>query len=101
MADLNLALIGLGKFGRNYLRLLQEIPGVVLKYVVKHDPDFFGVTERLNQNVIKTTDLQTVFSDKTIDAIVIATPPSTHFSLCHQAVTAGKHVLVEKPMVIS
>ena len=40
-----------------------------------------------------------MLTDPQIDAVVIATPVSTHFNLALQALQAGKHVLVEKPMV--
>ena len=36
-------------------------------------------------------------ADRTVDAVVIAIPPRFHFDLTHQALNAGKHVLVEKP----
>ena len=39
-----------------------------------------------------------MLADKAVDAVVVATPVSTHFELAMQALRAGKHVLVEKPM---
>jgi predicted dehydrogenase len=42
-----------------------------------------------------------VISDKEIDAVVIATPVFTHYKLAKQALTEGKHVLIEKPMTSS
>jgi predicted dehydrogenase len=42
-----------------------------------------------------------LFSDPTVSAIAIATPVSTHFELAMQALKAGKHVLVEKPLALN
>lgn len=44
------------------------------------------------------TNDQELLSDPTVDAVAIATPISTHFSLAKAALQAGKHVLVEKPL---
>ena len=86
MAPLRFGLIGLGRFGKHYDRLLREIPGVELASVATRHSE------------IRTQD---IFVDKNIDAVVIATPPSTHAGLILEALRAGKHVLVEKPMVTS
>ena len=48
-----------------------------------------------------TTDADVLFDDNSIDAIVIATRHSTHAEFTVQALNAGKHVFVEKPMVVS
>ena len=44
------------------------------------------------------TRLRDLLEDPTVDAVVIATPVSTHFELAMAALRAGKHVMVEKPM---
>ena len=41
---------------------------------------------------------QTVLEDPSVDGVVIATPAASHFSLAKQALDAGKHVFVEKPL---
>jgi len=82
---MNFALIGAGKFGKNYDRLLKEIPGVSLKAIV----------------TASSGNLETVLQDPEINCVVIATPPATHFEIAKTALEAGKHVLLEKPMVLS
>lgn len=95
---LHFALVGVGKFGKNYLRLLQETTEVSLKTVVTRSP-------LLDQNVIllpsifHTTDLEKTLSDPVIDCVVIATPSATHYAIAKAALKYKKHVLVEKPMV--
>ena len=46
-------------------------------------------------------DLDAIFADRTIDAVMILTPPNTHLDLVRRAAEAGKHVLLEKPLEIS
>lgn len=48
-----------------------------------------------------TTDLQAVLDDPEIDAVFIATRHSTHADFTVQALNAGKHVFVEKPLVVN
>lgn len=61
-----------------------------LDFVAKHYPGIGG-----------TRDAMDVISDPAIDAIVIATPPKTHYELTMAALRAGKHVMVEKPLATS
>lgn len=51
---------------------------------------------------LPTTDaLDPLFADKTIDALMILTPPTTHLELVERAAQAGKHVLLEKPVEVT
>ena len=43
-------------------------------------------------------DIDRIFADRSIDAVMILTPPNTHLDLVGRAVDAGKHVLLEKPL---
>jgi UDP-N-acetyl-2-amino-2-deoxyglucuronate dehydrogenase len=45
-----------------------------------------------------TDDIDAIFADSSIDAVMLLTPPNTHLDLLRQAVSAGKHVLLEKPL---
>ncbi len=47
------------------------------------------------------TDLDAFLNDPDLDALAIATPPSTHYELARRALEGGKHVLVEKPLATS
>ena len=93
---MNIGIIGLGYWGPNIVRnfLAQK---QVDKVVV-----FDQRTDRLNfikskfPSVQCANNLEEVFSAD-IDAIAIATPVETHYSLAKQALEAGKHIWVEKP----
>jgi len=83
-SSLRFALFGLGKFGKNYARLIPEISGASLPVIVATSSD----------------DPNLAFQNPDIDAVIIATPPTTHFALAKTALENGKHVLMEKPMVL-
>jgi predicted dehydrogenase len=95
---IRVGVIGNGYWGPNIVRNFMEAPGATV----------VGVSdlrsERLNQvhahypSVKTTTDARDLLALPEIDAIAIVTPVSTHFELAMQALQAGKHVLVEKPL---
>jgi predicted dehydrogenase len=45
--------------------------------------------------------LETILQDKTVDAVLVLTPPNTHLELVSRLAAAGKHVLLEKPLEVS
>jgi predicted dehydrogenase len=97
---LRCALFGVGNFGKNYLRLLQSLEGFALLSVVttREHPELKSL---ISSPIRYTLNPSEVFASPDIDAVIIATPAHTHFALAHAALRAGKHVLVEKPMVMS
>lgn len=107
MADsFNVAVIGAGYWGRKviseYLDLVKENAKVDLSLVcdVKDENlaycmENFGVPKEKLKSSFKE-----VFSSRSIDAVHICTPNETHHEICKQALMAGKHVLLEKPMAM-
>jgi predicted dehydrogenase len=92
-------LIGAGYWGPKLARNFHEIPGAVLKIVSDLRPDRLHEISRLFPDVITTANYENMF--KEVDAIIIATPVHTHYRLAKEALEAGKHVLVEKPITSS
>jgi UDP-2-acetamido-3-amino-2,3-dideoxy-glucuronate N-acetyltransferase len=92
------ALIGCGAWGRNLARVFGDIGA--LRAVVDADPARAAAVAT-QYAVSVGEDALTAMRHRAVDAIVIATPPSTHFALAMQAVGAGKHVLVEKPLCMN
>lgn len=102
MKNLNFALFGFGKFGKHYARILQQLKGVTLKTVITPEAPFLKDEKKiLASSIILSNNPEIVWRDASISAVIIAAPPSQHFSLIKGALRAGKNVLVEKPMVIS
>jgi predicted dehydrogenase len=95
---IRVGVIGYGYWGPNIVRNFMEVPGATV--VVVSDV----CVERLDQvrlrypSVKVTTNARELFADPQIDAIIVVTPVSTHFELAVEALRAGKHLLVEKPL---
>lgn len=100
MKVLNFALIGAGKFGKNYIRLLRETDGAFLHtVVVKSSKSARELRKTLPPEIKISTDAEKALRNKKIDCVIIATPPATHFKLIRLAANCQKHIMVEKPMV--
>jgi predicted dehydrogenase len=101
MSNINLGVIGYGYWGPNLVRNFAEIPGVTVKTVSDFKTELLTKVKSRYPTIEVTTDSCDIFADPSIDAVVIATPVSTHFELALAALKAGKHVMLEKPMTVS
>ena len=97
---MKIAVVGLGYWGPNLVRNFLATDGV--KNVVCcdiHPKRFEKIASRFH-GVETTSDFDEVIRRSDIDAIVLATPVSTHYPLGMRALEAGKHLLVEKPLTL-
>tara|TARA_B100000029_G_scaffold471225_1_gene510713 strand:+ start:369 stop:1253 length:885 start_codon:yes stop_codon:yes gene_type:complete len=93
----NLAVIGIGKWGKNLIRELDKFANVKI---------CSSNGNKKNINWIKThypkirhvKNTEQIFLDKEIDAIIISTPINTHYNLVKKSLLSKKHVFVEKPI---
>jgi predicted dehydrogenase len=92
------AVIGLGYWGPNLARNLQEHPGAELAAICDRREDALQRIGRRYPAVPTTQDLGQVLASEDIEAVVIATPVSSHYPIARAALEAGKHVFVEKPL---
>ena len=99
--DVRVAVVGLGYWGPNLLRVLYEMEGVKVKAVCDLDADRLARFARRYPSVGATRNYEEVLRDPDIDGVVIATPVYTHYDLAMRALRAGKHVFVEKPLASS
>ena len=98
---LNVAVVGIGDWGRNLVRNFCEIEKANLKVCCDLD---MNALERIKEKypaVRITTDYGEVIEDREIDAIVIATSTPTHVDLAKKALEANKHIFVEKPLTLN
>ena len=91
-----LALVGYGYWGPNLARNFTRAKGAELLYIVDSDEKKRAKASEEYRWIKTAPSLQDVLGD--VDAVVIATPPKTHYALAKAALEAGKHVLVEKPV---
>src|SRR6185436_7775819 len=90
--------LGAGYWGPNLIRTLAETPGCELRYVCDTRQDALAKISKRFHQVRVTADFDELLRDPELDGVVIATPAATHADLAARALTAGKHVLVEKPL---
>jgi predicted dehydrogenase len=93
-----IAQIGCGYWGPNLLRNFSALKNCRVKNVVDASPERRAFVQANFPRTVAVTDYKTVLADPEIDAVVIATPAATHFQLGLEALEAGKHVFVEKPL---
>ena len=98
---LNIGIIGFGYWGPNLVRNFSSSNQTLVTRVVDFRKERLDLVNQLYPGVITSSDTSTIFSDANLDAVVIATPVNTHFELAKQALLAGKHVLIEKPVTSS
>jgi len=96
--ELKLGVIGAGYWGPNLVRNINEAPGADIVAVADLDPERLGALHKRFPAVRTTTDHRELLNDPAIDAVCIVTPISTHRPLAEEALAAGKHVFVEKPL---
>ena len=97
---MKVAIVGTGNWGKNHVRVLAELLGEANVIACDLDRGRLKAIQERHPNVQVAPNLEPVLADQGVAAVVIATPAATHFSLAKQALEAGKHVLVEKPLAL-
>lgn len=99
---IRLAQIGIGAWGKNHLRNYSMLEGcVVTTCCDKSKAVLKEVSADYKGEIRCTADPEAIFSDKEIDAVVIATLPDTHAGMAIRAIESGKHIFIEKPLAMS
>jgi predicted dehydrogenase len=93
-----IAVVGYGYWGSKHVRVLSSIPDVTVT-VVDGQPERLAEAAAHYPAAKLAQSLDDVLS--TVEAVVIASPPGSHAALAKQALDAGKHALVEKPLTTS
>lgn len=99
--DITIGLAGLGYWGPNLARNFNGLPGSRLKWLcdisgelrARHAPAF--------PNTKFTGSFDELLADDEVGAVVLATPVPTHYELGRQALLAGKHTFIEKPLALN
>src|SRR5262245_36168080 len=95
---MNVAVIGLGYWGPNLVRNAAANDAFCLKYVCDLDEARAKSVCRRYPTATPIGDYRVALDDPTVGAVFVATPAETHYSIVKDALLAGKHVWVEKPM---
>lgn len=95
-SGMRVAVVGCGYWGSKHVRVLHATEGVVEVALVDSRQDRLTNLARNFKTAPLYADLRSAL--RHVDAVVIATPPSLHVPVALEAIRAGKHVLVEKPL---
>jgi predicted dehydrogenase len=100
-SEIGVAIVGAGYWGQNLIRNFWDAEPCRLVSVCDKDSVLLSRALRRYPTIEVTQDYASVLRHLGVDAVVIATPASTHYDFARRALDAGKHVLVEKPLSTS
>ncbi len=96
--QIGVAVIGSGYWGKNLVRNYQRL--CALKVICDKDETILANFKKQYSEVEVCLAFSDVLGRQDVEGVVIATPAETHFVLAREALLAGKHVYVEKPLVL-
>jgi predicted dehydrogenase len=97
---IRIALAGIGHWGPNLAHSIVTA-GAELGWLCDRDVDRLRKFAQHYPNARTTANFAAMLADPSVDAVIIATPTSTHHPLARAALHAGKHVFVEKPLALT
>lgn len=100
MGKIKVGVVGCGYWGPNLIRNFIELPSADLAFVADLREDRLSHVRKLYPRVKVTKDYGD-FLENGVEAVVIATPPSTHFKVAKECLEHGLHILVEKPLTLN
>jgi predicted dehydrogenase len=94
---IGIGVIGYGYWGPNLVRNFSQVPEARVIGVCDQRPARRALVESVYPAIKTYADIQDLLDNPAIDAVAVATPVSSHYELAMRALTANKHVFVEKP----
>ncbi len=95
---MKLGIIGCGYWGPNLIRNFNSIPGIEVSFCSDLNEGRLNHIKDLYPAITATKDYAQILARDEIGAVIISTPIETHYKIARDALNAGKHVLVEKPI---
>jgi len=96
----NVSIIGIGKWGKNYIKNLIELKDINIKYLSSLNKETFQNLDQTLKVGTWTNDYKKAIT-KEVDTIIIATHPNSHFEISKYALDQGKNVICEKPCMFN
>jgi predicted dehydrogenase len=96
-----IGVVGLGYWGPNLARNFDRLPDAELTWLCDESPDALERCARAFPSARVTSSFDELLADRSLEAIVLATPVATHAELARLVLDAGKHCFVEKPLARS
>ena len=98
---LTVGLLGFGAIGAEHGRAAVALPGLTLGVICDRSRQRLAEAESLFPGVATTDDPDVLLGDRTVDVIVVSTPPDSHADWAERVMGAGKDVIVEKPFALT
>ena len=98
---INIGVIGCGHWGPNHVRIFSHLSGSKVLMCADPDQSRLDAIQKTFLNVQATKDHRDVLNNPDIQAVCIAAPTKSHYSLTKEALECGKHVLCEKPLAMT
>jgi len=96
-SDVQLALIGCGRWGQNYIKTIGNFSGAVLTCAASSNPETKKIVPA---DCVVVAGWRELITRDDIDGVIIATPPASHFEIASNFIEAGFPVLIEKPLTM-
>jgi predicted dehydrogenase len=95
---IGVGVVGYGYWGPNLARCVADIDSCFVSAIADQSPAALAKAAKRHPAARLVSDWRELVSDSQTNAVFVATPVDTHFEIALEALRAGKHVLVEKPM---
>lgn len=97
---MRIAVVGAGLGSAPHFRSLQDLaPDIETAWVYARDAVRLAGTP-MPGNAVRTSRFEDILEDRSVEAVLVLTPPNTHLAIVERLARAGKHVLVEKPLEV-
>ena len=100
-SPVGVGLVGFGAIGPEHLSAISAVPGLSVAAVADHSPERLKAAIALAPEAAPADGLDELLDNPAVGAVVVSTPPNTHFALARRALEAGRHVIVEKPFCLT
>ena len=98
---ISVAVVGCGHWGPNHIRIFSQLHDSEVVMCSDLALERLDSIKALYPSIHTTTNYKDILKSKEVDAVCIASPTNTHFSLTKEALEHGKHVLCEKPLTLN
>jgi predicted dehydrogenase len=98
---IRVAVLGAGHWGPHLIRNFDNRQQSAVAWVIDRDPARLDAVQDRFPDVKVGEDASVAIADDAVDAVIVATPTTTHYALAKEALSHGKHTLVEKPIATS
>lgn len=99
--NIGVGLLGYGAIGAEHARALRETAGLSLVAICDPDPQRAAAALAADPDARLHDSPAALMNDPDVEVVVISTPPDSHAAWAMQALDAGRHVVVEKPMALT